>query len=324
MYSKKELIKAIRKPREAVLELNAIYNWKRNGVPYNKDGIDHLEQDWDFLILLDALRYDIFKQESDLPGELRPVTSRGGGTQEWLRGNLAGRELTDTVYVNGNPQLDNIGAELDVTFHAVESVWRDEWDDELETVRPESVGKRVLDAAEKYPNKRIIAHFVQPHEPYIGETGMQFDFGGVIETHAEKYTEDILSTAINNLFSVTGPRMKRQAKEAGMTVDELYQQAYRENVQAVLPEVRRLFNELEGKFVVSSDHGEMLGEKTRPIPMKYYGHRIGVHVPALTEVPYLVYETGERRRIRDDGSSVKYENDNSQVAERLRSLGYAE
>lgn len=44
------------------------------------------EEDWDYLIVLDACRYDKFKESYPdyLDGELRKVWSRASSTQPWL------------------------------------------------------------------------------------------------------------------------------------------------------------------------------------------------------------------------------------------------
>ena len=62
-------------------------------------GLDVIEQDWDTLVILDACRYDSFKQCRDLKGSLQPAVSRGAHSWEFMQGNFVDRELHDTVYV---------------------------------------------------------------------------------------------------------------------------------------------------------------------------------------------------------------------------------
>ena len=52
-------------------------------------------------------------------------------------------------------------------------MWRDKWDEENRTVLPEDMSESVLEASKKYPNKRILAHYIPPHVPLIGETGKE-------------------------------------------------------------------------------------------------------------------------------------------------------
>jgi hypothetical protein len=77
-----------------------------------QDGIDIFEQDWDNLLLLDVCRYDAFEELNGIVEDLRPVTSRVSATPEFLRGNLRGRELHDTVYVTANPMLHRHADEI--------------------------------------------------------------------------------------------------------------------------------------------------------------------------------------------------------------------
>jgi len=53
--------------------------------------------------------------------------------------------------------------------------------------------------------------------------------------------------------------------------DEIWD-AYKNNLKLVLPSVRELVDELTGKMVITSDHGNMFGERSSPIPYREWGH----------------------------------------------------
>jgi len=55
---------------------------------------------------------------------------------------------------------------------------------------------------------------------------------------------------------------------------------YERNLRLVLEEVERLVQHLEGKIVVTSDHGEGLGKEAS-------GHALGRDIPVLRTVPWL-------------------------------------
>lgn len=57
--------------------------------------------------------------------------------------------------------------------------------------------------------------------------------------------------------------------------------AYEENLEIVLNHVAQLLREFRGKIVITSDHGELLGENG------LYGHPWGMRHPALIEIPWL-------------------------------------
>ena len=316
MYTLEEIRRGIRRPREAVTEINALYNRLTKGVDYNPEGIDVFSEDWDILIILDACRYDMFEDVADLSGRLERRVSRGGGTVEFLRGNVRDRTLYDTVYVTANPQYYHHQDELNTEFHDVWNLWQREWDDDLHTVHPESVLHAAREAAEIYPHKRLVIHYNQPHTPYIGSYGKELGIGSLGKDLP--FLESLRMDLFHN----------------GVSREE-YRRAYRENLELVLPYVEPLLDECTGKTVVTSDHGEMLGERVAPIPIRYYSHRIGVHVSELVHVPWLVQETGERREItigsenreRSAEGTAKWheeEASDSVVEERLRDLGYAE
>lgn len=301
--------RGLAEPYLVARECNRLYYRLRQ--PNARGGVEFFEEDWDNLLLLDACRYDIFDGLHDLPGTLEHRRTKSSSTVEFLHTYFDGADLTDTVYVTANPRLQRELSHIDVRLHDIVHVWREEgWDDEFKTVQPETVYGAAVEAAETYPEKRLVVHFLQPHYPFIGPTGRaNFDADTLAFWHAFHRNEVEVS-------------------------DDLLWQAYRENLELVLPAVRRLMGTLEGRTVVSADHGQMLGDRAFPVPMREYGHPTEVHSEELTKVPWLVHERGDRRRIvaeagegkRDRGGDPRGELDgeavDDTVRERLQQLGY--
>lgn len=272
-------------------------------------------QDWDNVILLDACRYDLFEEvytEHPLPGKLSMRRSVESGTPGYLRENFSDETFHDVVYVTANPYVNT---ELPKgTFHAVDPVWKDGWDDENQTVRPETVRDRALAASERYPNKRLIVHFNQPHTPFIGERRIE-----------SRGIDKIRATALGK--SGPDPASRRRTAFERLGDGEVSRMevwaAYRDNLKVAWPAVETLLNEFAGRTVVTADHGNALGERAWPFPIRVYGHPLGIPIPALTEVPWLVNQRGERKQVtahlpeRESSPSVD-------TKERLRMLGYAE
>jgi len=283
---------------------------------YNRGGIDIFTEDWDILAILDGCRYDTFKRYADLPGELEKRESRGSMTVEFLRGNVAGRDLTDTVYVTANGQFYNYFEELDATFHHVENVWRHDsaWDDDHHTVLPETLTTYAQRAAKRFPDKRLLVHYVQPHYPFID---------GPID--------------IDDAFDPETPDFWNQVMFGDSDYDSAtLRQAYRANLKRALPHVRELLDSLDGRTVITSDHGNMLGSRSFPVPHREWGHPPKLWISVLTDVPWLVHESGTRRTVTSerptrgmslaDDDTVHPEDDTleTDVQEHLRHLGYAE
>lgn len=297
----------IKNPKLLARKLSQAYNQLRTSVDYNPNGINFLDQDWDNLIILDACRYDLFKDINEIPGTLRKIESRGAATPEFLRGNFHSRDLSDTVYITTNPMLYRHRDEVDVKFHDVINLWSgDTWSEESQTVLPDVVTEEALQAAEQYPNKRLIVHYMQPHYPFI-KSDTSFDKG-----HIGADSPDGLTTWMQVL---TG--------EVDIDRDQIWE-AYADNLRTVLPYVEELTKNISGKSVVTSDHGNMFAERSRPIPIREWGHPPGIWTDELVNVPWLeVQSNGDRREIKSGSSSTDSSTDtDTNVQDRLESLGY--
>lgn len=168
MYSVSQLLRGVKSPALFGRELNRLYHTRLRTRDHNTAGIDVFAEDWDNLIILDACRYDTFKHHSTLPGRLEKRVSRGACTLEFLRGNFRDRDLTHTVYVTGNPQIHEYWDELQPRLHDIIDLWdSDHWDDEYNTVLPETVTEHAMKAAADYPDKRLVIHYMQPHFPFV-------------------------------------------------------------------------------------------------------------------------------------------------------------
>jgi hypothetical protein len=283
--------------------INKIYYTKLCKGVYHDRGINFMDQDWDNLIIIDGCRYDTFDSESDLPGQLSSVYSKGSMTVEFLHANIAGRSMLDTVYITANGQFYHNSGSLNASFYEVENVWSNDefWDEEHHTVLPESMTKCGLKASQKYPNKRLILHFIQPHYPFIDS--------------------DI---EIDDAFDPNTPGfwMRMMRNQVDISPSEV-REAYQRNLRITLPHLRHLLTALPGKTVITSDHGNMLGEKSSPIPIREWGHPRGIYTDELTRVPWLEYENGPRKDVTAGAMSHdESQVDSEAVESHLKHLGY--
>lgn len=309
MYSLDQLRTGLANPRVAVRELNGVF-WDRGGRrAYNPAGVDIFAEDWDNLLILDGCRYDALAavvDDYDVDGELDSRISRGSATAEWLRGNFDGKTLDDVVYVTGSTMLyqENVFREtVDVELHDVIDVWSGDIQYGEDGVSPTAVAERAREAAAEYPHKRLLVHFVQPHAPYIGERGRE---------EFPDYRPNPLSERFRGVIDTDAA-----------TLRELYY----ENLAVVLEEVEELLDDLEGKTVITADHGMLLGERERPIPIKSFGHPPRLYVEEMVTVPWFVAEAETRRRIVAGevtrGYEAKRDDElDDQAREHLAQLGY--
>lgn len=260
-----------------------------------------LSEDWDVLYLLDACRADYFEEVNWISGEFSTRVSAGSQSREFMRANFSGNHH-DTVYITANPNASTIA---DETFHEMVRVFDEGWSDDTRTVPPGRVSDAALRAATEYPRKRLLIHFMQPHAPYIGRTT-------VPHQHATEPGEVDRTIWANLRYGIKD-----------VTLSEV-RRAYRDNLELVLREVDRFRNEIAGKAVISADHGELLGDRLRPVPVRGYGHPPGLRTPELVRVPWLEMEYERRRDIEATEPVERVDDvlDSDELDERLAALGY--
>lgn len=254
-------------------------------------GLDIHKQDWTVLIILDACRFDLFKQLNNIEGELSREESPGSMSEEFIDYNFVGHDLQDTVYITANPFAIKIP---EGTFHDMEIIGDDEGDGESGTVPPDIMRQKTEMAIEQYPHKRIISHFMQPHHPFLSSLGEEVD-------------EDLHWEGNQYFLSDMS--------------DESLQRAYKENLQIALSEVQTLISNTSVELAITSDHGELLGERLYPIPIKGYEHPKSLYTTSLVNVPWL-HVSGDSREIEQEPPVQEQSYDHNQVKNRLRQMGY--
>lgn len=163
---------------------------------------------------------------------------------------------------------------------------------------PDEMAAATIDAHEEYPDKRILSHWMQPHYPFIGADGELADY----PADQESIWHDMHRGLVN--------------------LDEVYE-AYRKTLVETFPYVKEMLDSVDGKVVVSSDHGNVFGERPWWYPFPVYGHPRNVWMSELVTVAWVVFES-ERRSITAaknvEGSDATADQD--VVMSRHEDLGY--
>ncbi|AGB15635.1 hypothetical protein Halru_1016 [Halovivax ruber XH-70] len=267
------------------------------------NGSDIMDDDWDTLILLDACRYDDFDSVCDISGDLSHRISHGVDSPTFIKKNFSGNRFEDTVYVTANPHAHMIEED---NFYKVDATPIEKWDSTMECVMPEEVTKAAIEAHNHNENKRIIVHYMQPHDPPIGPTGRKL----LTENNISGMRSDVDDRYIGALID-------------GIISEEDARCAYRENLSIVLQEVRNLVERIDGKVVVSSDHGEMFGEKPYRFLPKLYEHYHNPKTIELCKVPWLeIKPESERRVIQSGEGDGAVDIGENALQEQLEALGY--
>lgn len=269
---------------------------------YNKNGINIFDQDWDNLILLDACRHDFFSEyKSEFNNEIQSVESRGAATREFITANFQG-SYPDLVIVSANGWYIKSSDSINLECHRIYDCWDNK-------PSADQVTKAAKVASERHPNKRLLIHYIPPHHPFVGETAKQ-----ILPDYQSQLNEAIFERIRRGDIDVT---------------QEQIHQCYREEVERAVEHATDLLEQIPGKTVISSDHGEMLGEKADPFPMSWYGHMPGLYTDELVTVPWVESENGERKSI-EEGSTrsrinrefIREDREEDTINERLRDLGY--
>ena len=228
--------------------------------------------EWDVLVVLDACRFDVFERvyPKYLSGTLTKVWSPGHITPAWL--GKTWTEWYDVTYVSANPRVNTfgipwVGFDAMKRFAKVVDAWNFAWDKELSTVPPWSMTDIVLET-----EGRVVAHYVQPHVPYIGETKCTVDTTTWSDARWEKHKK--------RMFSYSSSKTRAIARKSGKP--EFLRRAYEDNLRCALKEVVRLVDGTDRRVVVTSDHGEFLGEGN-----KWLHKPTWVGDPIIHEVPWF-------------------------------------
>lgn len=259
------------------------------------------EFDWDVLIVLDACRYDVFRNnyKEYLEGDLKKLRSRGSETVEWFKNTWNQKKNLDITYYSANPWINSNGVpDADIVpekvFNDIHNLWEKAWCDDKGTVYPHKF-------IELYDGRTpAILHFLQPHEPYLSisdHKGITWDAEPLA---SNKYLKELRDYGFNLIKGLVGHsnawRLARIINDGSVTRIEKISQthgypdlinAYRYNLEKALETISMMFDEhflQKNRVIVTSDHGESLGEN------EIFGHPRGADFPVLRNVPWLKVE----------------------------------
>jgi len=270
-------------------------------------------EDWDTLIILDACRYDFFEKvyRDYFDGKLEKRISPASSTGEWLVKSFP--DKYDITYISANPFVNSYNIPLEKLclsksswkatdhFFKVIDVWQFGWDDNLNTVHPRTVNTAYF---ANRSNKKTIVHYMQPHTPYLSHDSshdlikefnrrliINESKGGDTGRRPLKHLRRLLAYHLHTMLGTESYWQIRKLLNLppwdvfewfwrrGQSEEIPYY--YEDNLKQVLDHVRQLTDNISGKIIVTSDHGEAFGEQ------RLWGHPPKVQIPALNEIPWL-------------------------------------
>lgn len=300
-------------PKEVQYE----YFRRKKKIPKQKKLIDKFTKNKKFgAIILDACRYDLFKEVigNYLEGDLQLVWGSGRWTGEYTVQTW--NDYHQLVYFSSIPVVSDRHFERMGSFYRPSEqfdklvpLWDSDWDGSRGTVPADQVTNSVLKYASQTTDPRFVAHYAQPHVPYIGETEIL-----PWEKQNNENVQDLMDsgdTATTTFYEMV---------EKNKLSDDTLQQAYEDNLKYVLEEVKRLIHRIDCPIVITADHGEHLGENGE------YFHKNDSTL--LRQVPWFVVdntEIGITEIEEEYNSTFEYEKSSvstDEIEERLTNLGY--
>lgn len=250
---------------------------------------DFLRAEWDTCLIMDGLRHDTWV---DVSGERTHYRfTKGACSPEYVARNYTHTEdleTDDIIYISANPHTSpprfkelTGGKTADDVFYEHHELYRDGgtgpclWDDEIGNVHHHDMAMYVFKMREKHPDKRIVAHFMVPHHPFLSH---DLDPGHDID--------DVYRSPNGNI------KPWELAENGYIDHDELVE-SYEANVALAYSLANLLGDYLPGRILVTADHANLLGEAGR------YGHPSGYHAEALLKVPFHIIDTERKEKEGD-------------------------
>ena len=274
------------------------------------------EEDWDLLIILNACRVDALEgvtSEYYFIARTETRWSVGSHSHEWLAQTFSedyANEIANTAYVSGNGHTHETFVEREYPpdetvpfcwpnwrtagtedFSQLDMLWETAHQDELE-VPPRAITDRTVEVARESDYDRLIAHYMQPHIPYIA--------GALAE---DRSPTDIEAKGWKLLESGDADH------------DEVWQ-LYEDNLRLVLDEVELLLENVDAeKVVVTADHGNAFGEYT------VHGHPEGMLLPCVKTVPWVETSARDTGGFTPSGDYLD-DVERTDIEDHLQDLGY--
>lgn len=226
------------------------------------------EQNYDWLLILDAMRPDVFRDyiRDYLTGALQTVKSGCQQTPEWFNRMWPGKY--DAMLFHGGQPIRSIngGPDYDARRHFATVPYTTLYEsNELEVCPPMAVNDVVRKHLPDRLNLEQRLHALGYGPQFVGD---EFDFRVVRYLQPHKPYRSVPSTASD-----------RGADGLG---DHELRLAYEDNVEWVLEGARDLVQMVEGDVVVTSDHGECLGD----CGQRFHGPELDPH-DELVNVPWM-------------------------------------
>jgi hypothetical protein len=293
--------------------------------------------DADIILVLDSCRYDLWKdvvgadnslvqtmaEYSDgmqLPQNTESRWSVGSASPQWISETFAPQykpHWKKAGYVTGNAfsgkqpgthRSDAVYPLRGLDLAYLDEPWTVAWDTgSLEMVEPEVLTDRGLWAWQRKDElgiDRLVVHYMQPHVPFRSQPEWNDGWDS--------------KTTFGTESDATKKSEWKKLRDGEIGETEFWE-AYRDNLIYVLEEVSRWLNGTNANILITSDHGNAMGE------FGQWGHPPGHANPYIRKVPWVEVKGQKRelpfKELEKEPPAVSGGN-REQIEEQLQALGY--
>lgn len=267
--------------------------------PYQHEITPIWDRDWDLLVILDACRpewMDTVQSEYGFINEVDTIHSVGSHSSEWMTSTFDekySQKMENTLYVTGNHYADGLEKSSLAGFVTAHDYGN--WAYDSASPPASVITDLAVQAARREDWSRCIVHYMQPHKPFMTSDG------GRGEVRVKDWS--------------LGYEPYHRHFRGDLSVQDLHE-AFTDNLRYVLSEVDVLLDNVDAeKVVLSSDHGQALGEDG------LWDHSVGVNHPCVRRVPWVETTATDNQTLKPD-TYAPADYDDETVSENLRHLGY--
>lgn len=279
------------------------------------------DDDWDICCVVDACRWDCWNAVVD--GEQWPTGeyawSAGSASPEWYGETFQPDVLPDEQIglVTANPFASKPSERMPKLLQGAtpvheqlaycDYVFEDSWGCDvdsgyLDVTHPGDVTARAFSAWQSHGLDRLVVHYMQPHLPFRARP----------EWFATRENLDDFGEG-RKPYASGGKEIWKQVRDGERERAEVWD-AYCDNLQWVLDDIDRLRTSVDARMLVTSDHGNGLGE------WGVWSHPPKCPIPAVRKVPWVFVDcyADQEFQPRDEANSGVEKSTEA----KLKALGY--
>ncbi|MGY8775883.1 MAG: hypothetical protein ACKVLK_14285 [Spongiibacter sp.] len=269
-----------------------------------------MEEKWHNLFILDSCRADIFKEiypEFPLLKEsvYQDKESSSSSSPEFVEKNFCGKYFGDCILISANPYPATMSPDA---FYYRFDAWSHLFDKHVNNVRPEDIHEVFMAYRDRFPEKRIIVWFMQPHIPFITAPHLFEDYNFESRTK-EIANEGTASSSYRNIWE--------KVLDGEVESNEVWE-GYKGDLRLVLDIIAKNHSPGLGQTVITADHGEIC---KRFLGVKLFGHPSRIRDRELITVPWLVLK-GDLPDTVSEKNCDHSAADMSELNETLKKFGY--